>query len=140
VEAFVDSDMLDSDSLQGGDAVFVVGFPLGMVGLGLTPIVRGGVVALPAQGKDKFIADAHVYPGNSGGPVVTAPDIYNYRTNEIGLTTKPRLVGVVSGYVAYKDIAVSLQTRRPRVTFEENSGLSEVMSTRALLRLISRYR
>jgi hypothetical protein len=33
-------------------------------------------------------------------------------------------MGVVSGYVPYIDVAVSPQTGKTRITFEENSGLS----------------
>jgi hypothetical protein len=32
----------------------------------------------------------------------------------------------VQSYVPYQDLAVSLQTKRPRVVFEENSGLAAV--------------
>jgi hypothetical protein len=37
------------------------------------------------------------------------------------------LIGVVRGFIPYTDVAVSQQTLRPRVTFEENSGLAEVI-------------
>lgn len=36
------------------------------------------------------------------------------------------LIGIVKGYVPYQDVAYSLQTMRPRITFEENSGLAAV--------------
>jgi hypothetical protein len=34
---------------------------------------------------------------------------------------------VVSGYVPYQDVAISVQTNRPRVIFEENSGMAAVI-------------
>ena len=137
-EYFTGATTLASDSLNSTDPVYIVGYPLGMVGLALTPIIRGGIVALPAQGNPTFVLDAHIYPGNSGGPVVTVPDIYNYRTNTIGDVSEPMLVGVASEYVAYRDVAVSLQTKRQRVTFEENSGMAIAVSSRELQRLLER--
>ncbi len=40
---------------------------------------------------------------------------------------KQSLLGVISGYIPYQDIAISLKTKRPRITFEENSGLTIVV-------------
>ena len=40
---------------------------------------------------------------------------------------KAWLIGVVSGYVPYEDVAISAQTNRPRVIFEENSGMAVVI-------------
>jgi hypothetical protein len=39
----------------------------------------------------------------------------------------PKLIGLVSAYVPYNDIAVSQQTGEPRVVFTEHSGLSHVV-------------
>jgi hypothetical protein len=39
----------------------------------------------------------------------------------------PYLIGVVQAYVPYEDVAVSLQTGRPRIVFEENAGLAAVL-------------
>jgi len=43
-----------------------------------------------------------------------------------GHTPFPDLIGIVKGYVPYLDIAVSKQTGKPRIIFEENSGLAAV--------------
>lgn len=40
---------------------------------------------------------------------------------------KAYLIGVVSDYKPYIDTAVSQQTHRARITFEENSGLADVI-------------
>ena len=37
------------------------------------------------------------------------------------------LLGVVKSYIPYVDVGISPQTHRARVTFEENSGLAEVV-------------
>ena len=36
------------------------------------------------------------------------------------------LIGVVKSYIPYKDVAISQQTGKPKVIFEENSGLALV--------------
>ncbi len=45
--------------------------------------------------------------------------------------TKPyqrsSLLGIVSSYVPYRDVAYSEQTKKPRMIFEENSGLASVV-------------
>ena len=38
------------------------------------------------------------------------------------------LIGIIKSYVPYRDVAVSQQTGRPRVIFEENSGLAAAHS------------
>jgi hypothetical protein len=37
------------------------------------------------------------------------------------------LLGVVYQFIPYTDVAVSKQTNRPRIAFEENSGLASVI-------------
>lgn len=115
--------------LSEGDGVFVLGFPLGAVGEHRNfVIVRQGVVARVrdalAGHTNEFLVDANIFPGNSGGPVVLRPEalaIQGTRSIPTAL-----LLGVVAGYVPYKDIAVSTQTNNVRVIFEENSGLAAV--------------
>lgn len=112
-----------------GDGVFVLGFPLGLVGEGRNfVILRQGSIArirdcLEGNRKD-FLIDCSVFPGNSGGPVVMRPEL----TSIQGTTaiTAAYLIGVVAGYVPYQDVAVSKQTGLPRIVFEENSGLASV--------------
>jgi hypothetical protein len=45
-------------------------------------------------------------------------------------------VGLVGEYIPYQDIAISPQTGRRRVLFEENTGLTRVWSTDHLRELI----
>ena len=73
----------------------------------------------------KFLIDAIVFPGNSGGPVVLKPEL----TSIQGTKSKCRsfLIGIVQSYLPYIDYAVSAQTKAARITFEENSGLSYVV-------------
>jgi S1-C subfamily serine protease len=116
--------------LTEGDGVFVLGFPLGLVGEGKNfVIVRHGVVArirdcLESDRKD-FLIDCSIFPGNSGGPVISRPDLMGIEGTKT--ITAAHLVGIVANYVAYRDVAVSQQTGRPRIIFEENSGLASVV-------------
>src|SRR5207302_573264 len=64
--------------------------------------------------------------GNSGGPVVTRPEISSIQGTKT--INAAYLLRVVSGYLPYQDVAISAQTKRPRIIFEENSGLATVVS------------
>ncbi|GAG99454.1 unnamed protein product, partial [marine sediment metagenome] len=39
-----------------------------------------------------------------------------------------KFIGIIGEYIPYREIAISTQTGRPRVIFEENTGLSRVWS------------
>jgi hypothetical protein len=136
--AFLDMAGMAEKEVSGGDSVFVLGFPMGIAGAEKKyAVVRGGVIARVdehiVQETDSFLVDCQVFPGNSGGPVVLAPEA-------ISVTGQPRgrvyLVGIVAGYVPWIDTAVSQQTGRPRATFEENSGLTNVVPLDAVNDLV----
>lgn len=116
--------------LTEGDGIFVLGFPMGLVGEERNfVIVRQGCIArirdtLAGTSKE-FLVDSTVFPGNSGGPVVTKPDAISIQgTKSIGAAN---LIGMVKAYVPYRDVAISAQTKQPRIIFEENSGLTTVI-------------
>ena len=113
-----------------GNGVFVLGFPMGLVGEQRNyPIVRYGVIARIQDWlrghAQSFLIDSTAFPGNSGGPVLLQPEAMGLEGTES--IRRSLLLGIVSKYIAYTDVAVSSQTGQPRVTFEENSGLSEVV-------------
>jgi hypothetical protein len=91
-------------------------------------VIRGGWIArireLLQGGSDHFLIDAAVFPGNSGGPVVSRPEIVALANTKS--SDRSYLIGVVRAYVPYRDVAVSAQTGQTRVVFEENSGLAAV--------------
>lgn len=127
-QAFTVERMRNEEVVEG-DTVFVVGFPMEIVSQPRArPIVRSGCIArisdLYDQPGDTLIVDAHVYPGNSGGPVFLPPPVMS--VTEHPPRTEGGLLGIVYGYQSYMDTAYSLQTQRPRVIFEENSGLTLV--------------
>ena len=123
-------DTAKKEGLAEGDLVYVLGFPLELVGGARNyVIVRQGNIARIRDAldgvSDDFLIDASVYPGNSGGPVITKPEIVSISgTNAISSSF---LIGIVRAYIPYTDYAMSAQTGRPRVTFEENSGLASVV-------------
>jgi hypothetical protein len=116
--------------VSAGDGVFVLGFPMGLSGEKRNYVIaRQGVVARLSQylenGSNSFLIDSLVFPGNSGGPVILKPEMFaidGTKSNQ-----KAGLLGVVQGYQPYTDIAFSGQTKRARITFEENSGLAVVL-------------
>lgn len=130
---------LRAQKITEGDRVFVLGFPMAMVSPERQYVIcRGGVIArirdfLEDKARD-FLVDATVFPGNSGGPVILCPSALAIAgTNSI---SNADLVGIVKSYVPYRDVAVSQQTRNPRVVFEENSGLTAVESVDAILETV----
>ena len=124
-------DQAIAQGLAEGDPVFVLGFPMGLVGGDRNyVIVRQGNIARVrdwlAGAASEFLVDASIFPGNSGGPVVSGPT-----STSIAGTPPPRkrchLLGMVAGFLPWTDVAVSGQTGRARVTFEENSGLASII-------------
>ena len=118
------------DQVSEGDGIFVLGFPLGQTGEDRNyAIVRQGIIARAQdwlKGNTRtFLIDASVFPGNSGGPVLLKPELTAIRGTKS--PDKCALIGMVSSYLPYQEIAVSQQTGRPRMMFEENSGLGKVV-------------
>jgi len=127
--------------MSEGDFVFVMGFPMGLVGEERnTVIVRSGVIArireTLARPTNRYMVDTVVFPGNSGGPIITKPEAVAIQG------TRPQksasLIGLVAAYVPYREIAVSQQTGRVRAVFEENSGLAEAYSVDCIDQTINR--
>lgn len=122
-------DRMHEEEVVEGDPVFVVGFPMEIVSRPRArPLVRSGCIArcsdLYDEPGDTIILDAHVYPGNSGGPVFLPPPVMS--VTDVPPREEGGLLGIVYAYVPYVDVAISPQTDRPRVTFEENSGLTKI--------------
>ena len=113
-----------------GDGIFVLGFPLGEAGEERNyAIVRQGIVAriqdwLKGNART-FLIDASIFPGNSGGPVLLKPELISIDGTKSN--TRCVLIGMVSSYLPYTEVAVSRQTGRPRMIFEENSALGKVV-------------
>jgi hypothetical protein len=92
------------------------------------PLRELAVVLKDEKGLDKwstFLIDALVFPGNSGGPVVSGVNLNAIQ----GTKSQDRayLIGVVRSYLPFTDVAVSQQTGQARMVSQENSGLAEVV-------------
>ncbi|MDE0043175.1 MAG: serine protease [Candidatus Poribacteria bacterium] len=121
-----------------GNEVFVLGYPMGLAGEEQNyVIVRHGIVARIQDWYDSssksFLIDSSVFPGNSGGPVFAKPTLHTYGEAII----HAKLIGMVSSYLPYQEIAVSEQTGLRRMIFEENSGLATVVPIDAIQETIS---
>lgn len=125
-----------------GDFAYVLGFPMGLVGGTRNMVIaRSGTIArirdTLTKSNNEYLIDAFVFPGNSGGPVISKPEAMAIKgTKSQGASF---LIGIVKSYVPYRDIAVSLQTKRPRVIFEENSGLAAVHPIDCVRETIEKY-
>jgi hypothetical protein len=121
---------IKSKGVSAGDGVFVLGFPMNLAGAQRNYVIlRQGCIARIGEMLDgpssTFLVDAFVFPGNSGSPVILRPEA-------ISISGTPSqnvayLFGIVRSYLPYADLAISPQTHRARITFEENSGLAEVL-------------
>lgn len=119
------SEFLDPSYIEAGAPVCVMGYPLGLRSQEYAlPILRRGIVA--RSGGAGILLDCFVFPGNSGGPVVYEPAFRLGPDFASPLIQGTKLLGVVSSYVPYIEPAISPQTGRARVIFEENTGLCNV--------------
>jgi S1-C subfamily serine protease len=117
--------------LSEGAGIYVLGFPMGLIGQREDyVIVRQGALArvrdvLDSPAPGTFLIDSFIFPGNSGGPVILRPEMVAIQGTKA--IEKAYLLGMVKSYLPYTDYAISPQTKRVRVSFEENSGLAEVI-------------
>jgi S1-C subfamily serine protease len=125
-----------NNGFSEGDSVFVLGFPMGHVGKNRNyVIVRQGIIARIGEylkgESNEILLDCSIFPGNSGGPVITKPEsIAIEGTKSFAFAS---LIGVIASYIPYHDIAISPQTKRTRIVFEENSGLASMIPIQYLL-------
>ncbi len=118
-----------------GTPLMILGFPLGLRSTEhAQPIARRGMVA--RADADGIIADALVFPGNSGGPVLYSPEVKMGAGLSSPVINEEKLVGMVFAFIPYEEPAISVQTKRARIIFEENSGLTRVVPADAILSLI----
>lgn len=119
---------VEEKQVEAGTPIAVLGFPMGLRSTEhARPIARRGMVARAES--TIVIADVLIFPGNSGGPVLYVPTFKTGGISFGGAEVVPHemLVGVIVSFIPYRDVAVSLQTNRPRVVFEENSGLANLV-------------
>lgn len=131
------SSIMRAGELNAGAPLVLLGFPLGNRSTDhARAIARSGMVA--RVDADGIIADAFVFPGNSGGPAVYVPVIKVGGPITSSLVNEEKLVGVVSNYIPYQELAISVHTKRSRIVFEENSGLANLVPGEAIIELLNR--
>lgn len=138
---FTKQNLIDIGTTEGDD-IFVLGFPMGLIGTERQHVIlRGGCIArirdLFENRNTDYIVDALVFPGNSGGPVILKPEILNIEGTKVN--NRAALIGIIKSYIPYQDTAVSIQTKRPRIIFEDNTGLSLVEPIDHVLETINEY-
>ncbi|HSZ33905.1 MAG TPA: serine protease [Puia sp.] len=90
----------DKESYAEGSGVYVLGYP-GSVGktYWTRALIRKGIISwIPEDniGEKKFLIDANVYPGNSGGPVITEIPTIQFRdTTDSDILKDYRFLGIV---------------------------------------------
>lgn len=123
-------DQMKKTGVEEGNLVYALGFPLGKVDIIKTPICRLGCISrimdtfIKQKEYPTFLVDAQVFPGNSGGPIISRPEqiaIQGTPTN-----SSANLIGILSEYIPYQETLYSQQTGRARMIQEENSGLTIV--------------
>lgn len=96
----------------------------------ISPIFRSGIISI-INDNNTFYIDASAFPGNSGSPVFTKPSPITFSKDGISIGGDQiggKFIGVIGEYIPYREVAISAQTGRARVIFEENTGLSKVWS------------
>ena len=133
---------LSADQLYELYDIFFLSFQPGTrVQQKISPIIRSGTISL-MENNNIFLIDAAAFPGNSGSPVFLKPSAIRYHEEgNFVLEDKDmlggKLIGIVGEYLPYRDLAISIQTHRPRIEFEENTGLSRVWSISFIQEIIN---
>src|SRR5262245_12031933 len=144
-DQFVVTQKMSESAAAEGEDVHVLGFPIGVLSDQLFgpersyPVARRGSIAWIRPALDKvnteFLIDAFIFPGNSGRPVFKPCRT----TVGQGQVETDCLIGMVKSYMPYTDSALSRQTGKVRVTFEENSGLAVVVPVESIQKAIAEY-
>jgi len=115
-----------------GDGIFVLGFPMGLSGVNQNYVlVRSGIISRVdkeiIEQKKSFFVDASIFPGNSGGPILLKPEVSSIQNTKA--VSSVYVLGVVSGYIPYKEILYSHQSNPPSFAgvSMENSGLANIV-------------
>lgn len=115
-----------------GTIVYMLGYPMGLaVNDSNVPICRMGCIArLLPRDVDRthyILLDIQNFPGNSGSPVITRPEIIS--VNNTKAMRETSLIGIVKGYYPYTEQLMNLQTKEIVETRAENSGIAVMHPT-----------
>jgi len=132
---------LESKQLLELQDLFFISFQPGIDSpQNIMPVTRRGMVSI-LNDDGTFYMDAFAFPGNSGSPVFIKPSPATFIQGGtmIGDPHACQFVGLIGDYLPYQEVAVSTQTKRPRVVFEENTGLARVWPVQALRAITQSY-
>jgi len=123
------SDKLRQEGVDEGTLIHMLGFPMGLVNINDNlPICRLGCVARisEAQIQESYniLADIQNFPGNSGSPIVTRPELVSIEGTKA--LNKSVLVGIVHSYIPYSESLINSQTQQIVEIRSENSGIALV--------------
>ncbi len=102
-------------------------------------VLRKGIVSRIDADKTILI-EAYAYPGNSGSPVFVMPTPSRDHVSIVVGTDELafKFVGIIGDYIPYRDMAISKRSGRPRVEFEDNTGLTKVWTMALVNEIIAR--
>lgn len=123
------SEELRHEGVDEGTLIHMLGFPMGLVNTNSTlPICRLGCVARISATQIlesyNILADIQNFPGNSGSPIVTRPEIVSIEGTKS--LNKSVLVGIVHSYIPYTENLINSQTQQIVEIRSENSGIALV--------------
>ncbi len=115
---------------SAGSSAFLMGYPMGVSeNESAQPIVRTGCIARmdPAEIKRSgmFIVDIPSYPGNSGSPVLTKPEVVAMQGSKP--FQKCALLGMISAPISFKEVQMDKKSGDIKQVRNENSGLARVI-------------
>lgn len=127
----LDLAQMKATGVDEGSLVYSLGFPMNLVNNSVkAPICRLGCISRVADAfvdpntAEQFLVDAQVFPGNSGGPIVSRPEHISIEGTPHN--SSANLIGILSAYIPYRETLYSRQTGLDRMIQEENSGLTIV--------------
>lgn len=131
---------LSHDLVRPGARVLIPGFPLGLRSKEYAhPIVREGIVA--RSDSNNIVIDGFVFPGNSGGIALYVPTLKIGGQKGVSINSEclmeEKVIGLVLSNISYVERAISEQTKRPRVTFEDNAGLFNILPSNKILEFLN---
>ena len=139
IRTIPDTMFLDTERLFELYDVFFLSYQPGIESQNkILPIIRTGTLSIMNDDKTFYI-DAFAFPGNSGSPVFLKPSPIRFDQGNISIGVDPlggSFIGVLGEYLPYQEVAKSAQTGRPRVVFEENTGLARIWSVTFIKQII----
>ncbi len=122
---------MEHTGVSEGSLIYSLGFPMNLVkDITKAPVCRLGCISRIADAflmngrAQQYLVDAQVFPGNSGGPIISRPEIISIEGTESN--NSAFLIGILSAYIPYENVLISQQTGKPMMVQQENSGLTVV--------------